>query len=63
MDNSLIFMRSQKSVGFPKNNFCFKIKYFKFKDGLSLFALIKTQCETTVKKCEKMLSVKIFWNM
>ena len=46
MDNSLIFMRLEKFMGFPKNNFCFKIKYFKFEDGLSLFALVKTQSET-----------------
>ena len=27
-------MRSQNSVAFPKIIFCFKIKYFKIKDGL-----------------------------
>ena len=49
-------------MGFTNNNFCFKIKYFKFEDGLSLFALSKLNARQTVSlhlkrrdNCEKIV--------
>ena len=59
-------------MAFPNNNFCFKIEYFKFKDGLLIFSFRQNSMrdrlppftwkgETTVKKCETLEKARQLW--